>query len=74
MQYTNNPQPTPLKGLLIAPINSNDLYNIVIYNTLFLYCALALDNLVPIILTKSLQLNKYLYTTILKEGILSKLL
>ena len=72
MQYTNNPQPIPLKGLLIAPINSNDLYNIIIYNIPFLYYTLASNNLVPIILTKSLQLNKYLYTITLKEGILSK--
>ena len=72
MQYTNNPQPTPLKGLLIAPINSNNLYNIIIYNIPFLYYRLVSNNLVPIIPTKSLQLNKYLYTIILEKGILSK--
>ena len=72
MQYTNNPQFILLEGLLIAPINSNDLYNTIIYNILFLYCALALNNLVPIVPAKLLQLNKYLYTTILKKGILSK--
>ena len=74
MQYTNNPQLTLLKGLLIAPINSNDLYNTIIYNIPFLYYILALNNLVLIIPTKLLQLNKYLYTITLEKGILSKLL
>ena len=72
MQYTNNPQFILLKGLLIAPINSNNLYNTIIYNILFLYYILALNNLVPIILTKLLQLDKYLYTIALKGDILAK--
>ena len=54
MQYTNNPQLILLKGLLIAPINLNDLYNIIIYNIPFLYYILALNNLVFIIFTKLL--------------------
>ena len=72
MQYTNNPQLILLEGLLIAPINSNNLYNTIIYNILFLYYTLASNDLVLIIPAKLLQLNKYLYTIILKEGILSK--
>ena len=72
MQYTNNPQLIPLKGLFIAFINSNDFYNTIIYNILFLYYILALNNLVLIIFTKLLQLNKYLYTIILEKGILLK--